>query len=91
MEGQGDGQNPEARWAVGILRLEDYEKISAPWNWLGTNQLEAKHQTEEDVKKNVYLCITESLCRTAEINQLYFNSKENFRSQPRFSKKYIIV
>ena len=46
---------------------------------------------EEDVKKNVYLCITESLCRTAEINQLYFNSKENFRSQPRFSKKYIIV
>ena len=27
MEGQGDGQNPEARWAVGILRLKDYDKI----------------------------------------------------------------
>ena len=32
MEGQGDGQNPEARWVVGILRLKGYDKIFAPWN-----------------------------------------------------------
>ena len=37
------------------------------------------HNGKEYLKKNVYMCITESLCYTAKnqyiINQLYFNKK----------------
>ena len=41
------------------------------------------HNGKEYLKKNVYMCITESLCCTAELNttlyivhQLYFNFKK---------------
>ena len=41
------------------------------------------HNGKEYLKKNAYVCVTESLCCIAVINnivnQLYFNKKKNFK------------
>ena len=47
---------------------------------------------EKNIIKNVYICITDSLCCTAEINtvnQLYFNLKKSRKELPNILKFFL--
>ena len=63
-------QRPDGRWEFSDSRT--MTRSFAPWNWLGTNRLEANHHNGKEYFKEVYICIdiTGSLCCTAEINTI---------------------
>ena len=73
---KGEGGGGRMEWEFGISRCKllytEWIDNKVPWYSTG-NYIQypvINHNGKEYEKKNVYLCITESLCCTAEINKI---------------------